>query len=98
MGDVVAIPDPMHRAWRVFEPALRALLVESGSDSSEIEHVLAPVRPIYLHAAAQRWEPEEGDGPEAGLASLNDWVQATQLTLLVEIAKCQRDLYRLRRE
>lgn len=96
MGDVIQIPDPMHRAWRVFEPALRALLVEGGSDSSEVEHVLATVWPIFLRSAAQQWAPAEGDGPEVIMASLNDWVHATQLMLLVELVKCQRDLYRLR--
>lgn len=96
MGEVLALPDPMHRAWRVFEPILRALLAEGGSDSGEIEHVLAVVRPIYLRSAAQQWAQAEGDGLEAVLVSLNNWVQTTQLMLLVELAKCQRDIYRLR--
>ena len=94
-NNVVALPDTMHRQWRVFESVLRDWLKSSmGCTPDEIDHACEQLKPFYLRFAQPK--AISRDDPEKFLAELNEWVQSQISGLLQLVAVRDVELYRLR--
>jgi hypothetical protein len=96
-SNVVQLPDPMHRQWRVFEDMLRQELGAVGADSAVSELALARIKPIYLKHSKPREIPV-GASREEQFQAINEWVTQLCGFLLLEVLIREIQLISLRGE
>ena len=89
---VIALPDPGHRAWRVYESELRLALAAVDQDMRE--YVLNSLRVAFLSSFAE--PPSRGRAEAPTLAEFNQWVRGQVDALLLALLYREIELFQLR--
>jgi hypothetical protein len=86
MATVVRLPDSMQRQWRVMERQLVPLFASCDFTLGETEHVLATLKPLFVRHCGEMNFSFDGLAPDEAVQKLNQWLTASWLGLLVEVA------------
>lgn len=74
MADIINLPDPGHRAWRIFHEMLAEIARENGYCTEDIEAALEELKPLFLEAY------QFMEGPEKPPSSADEWASWIKLT------------------
>lgn len=93
MDNIIHLPDPMHRAWRVSEAALLEWMESEGCSPEEAAYVCGQLKPVYQEFG--QLKRFSGDSDKV-LIEVNAWMRTQIIGLLQTVALREIELFRLR--